>query len=328
MSDPATPRPIIAPIIAPRVETEGESPISASSSARLKEPVFTEPETPPFIAPRVETDHLPAERLEQALPSIPLNPGRGLGTLTLMASGIGLLGVGVVALLAVGFVMDQFARSTWLGGISLAVSLAGFGLLGAGFWREARGLFALKAVDEERAAILGQDVEAARKAARRWSRHARHGTEVLPAIEEAKSSAAIASLLRAGPVAALREESDALARAAAVQVFSATAAIPSPALDGFFVAWRGVRLVRQIAALHGMRPGLLGTLALLRRVTLSAAAVVTTDVALNAALQALGTHPLLRHVAGDMAGAGVAARRMLVLARVTAAACDPTQREK
>ncbi|WP_025286444.1 DUF697 domain-containing protein [Granulibacter bethesdensis] len=328
MSDPVTPRPIIAPIIAPRVETEGEAPASAPSSARLKEPVFAEPETPPFIAPRVETDHLPAERLEQALPSIPLNPGPALGTLTLMASGAGLLGVGFVALLAVGFVMDQFARSAWLGGISLAVSLAGFGLLGAGFWRETRGLLALKAVDQERAAILGQDVEAARKAARRWSRHARHGTEVLPAIEEAKSSASIASLLRAGPVAALREESAALARAAAVQVFSATAAIPSPALDGFFVAWRGVRLVRQVAALHGMRPGLLGTLALLRRVTLSAAAVVTTDVALNAALQALGTHPLLRHVAGDVAGAGVAARRMLVLARVTAAACDPTQREK
>jgi hypothetical protein len=38
----------------------------------------------------------------------------------------------------------------------------------------------------------------------------------------------------------------------------------------------------------------------------------------NAATHAMVSHPLLRHVAGDVAGAGVAARRMIVLARAAA----------
>jgi hypothetical protein len=51
--------------------------------------------------------------------------------------------------------------------------------------------------------------------------------------------------------------------------------------------------------------------------------VVSTDLAVSAALQAVATHPLLRHVAGDVAGATVAARRMLLLGRAAAAACTP-----
>jgi hypothetical protein len=55
----------------------------------------------------------------------------------------------------------------------------------------------------------------------------------------------------------------------------------------------------------------------------SAAAVAGTDMALDATLRAVLSNPLLRHVAGDVAGAGVAARRMILLARATAAACSP-----
>jgi putative membrane protein len=46
----------------------------------------------------------------------------------------------------------------------------------------------------------------------------------------------------------------------------------------------------------------------------------------NAATYAMISHPLLRHLAGDVAGAGVAARRMIVLARAAAAACSPISR--
>jgi putative membrane protein len=46
----------------------------------------------------------------------------------------------------------------------------------------------------------------------------------------------------------------------------------------------------------------------------------------NAATHAIIAHPLLRHLAGDVAGAGVAARRMIVLARAAAAACSPLSR--
>jgi len=133
----------------------------------------------------------------------------------------------------------------------------------------------------------------------------------------------VLALRRAGPLATLRGRADALGRVAAVQVFAAAAAVPSPSLDGLLVAWRGARLVRQVAELHGLRPGTLGTLALLRRVMLSAASVMATDVAANTLANAVLSNPLLERLAGDVAGAGVAARRMIVLARVTSVACSP-----
>jgi putative membrane protein len=46
-------------------------------------------------------------------------------------------------------------------------------------------------------------------------------------------------------------------------------------------------------------------------------------VAINSATRAVLSNPLLQHLAGDVAGAGVAARRMVVLARAAAAACSP-----
>ena len=131
------------------------------------------------------------------------------------------------------------------------------------------------------------------------------------------------ALLRTRVAAELQQRADALGRGAAMQVFALTAAMPSPALDALVVGWRGVRLVRQIAELNGLRPGLFGTLALLRRTALSAAGVAAADVAINSATRAVLSNPLLQHLAGDVAGAGVAARRMVVLARAAAAACSP-----
>jgi hypothetical protein len=43
---------------------------------------------------------------------------------------------------------------------------------------------------------------------------------------------------------------------------------------------------------------------LLRRTALAAATVAATEIAVNAATHAMVSHPLLRHLAGDVAGAG------------------------
>ena len=134
---------------------------------------------------------------------------------------------------------------------------------------------------------------------------------------------AVLALLRAGPATALRARAEALGRTAAVQAVAGIAAMPSPGLAGLFIAWRGLRLIRQVAALHGLRPGLFGTLALLRRTALTAGAVVGTEMAANAAAHAILSSPMLQTVAGEMAGAGVAARRLMVLARAAEAACSP-----
>jgi len=275
--------------------------------------------------PRIELEEVAAPRLaaEQPLVVIPPPPSAAPPATSLALSGVLVLGVGLGALETVNFIIDEFARSELLGGLTLAVAVAGFGLIGGGIWRELRGLFGLNRVDHLRQDLQSGDVARARAAATAWLARLPEGAAILPAIEAAHDTAAIAALLRAGPLAGLRTRTDALGRAAAVQTFAATAVVPSPLFDGLLVGWRGIRLVRQVAALHGLRPGLFATMSLLRRTAFSAATVVTTDVAVSTALGAITSHPLLRHVAGDMAGAGVAARRLFLLARAAAAACSP-----
>jgi uncharacterized membrane protein YcjF (UPF0283 family) len=248
---------------------------------------------------------------------------RDVGTVPLVVGGACVLIFGLAGLQTANFVAAQFARSDVLGGLTLAVAVIGFGSIGTGIWREMRALFSLRTVDRLRAELSGPDPSRARPVLRRWLSRLPEGQAVIDAVEMMEDPAAVLALLRMGPVAALRAQSDALGRVAAVQIFAAAAAVPSPAFDGLLMAWRGVRLVRQVAALHGLRPGLVGTLALLRRTMLAAAGVMATDLAVDTLTRALLSSPLLAHVAGDVAGAGVAARRMVVLARATAVACSP-----
>jgi uncharacterized membrane protein YcjF (UPF0283 family) len=274
--------------------------------------------------PRIELEAEAAPRLDANLPvalAVPAAADRG--TLRLVLGGVGVLAVGFAALGSANFVVDQFARAPALGWLTLAVAVAGFGLVGVGIWRELRGLFGLRTVDRLRASVAAGDIGALKSAIRPWLAAQPDGAALIAALAPIEDPAAALALLRAGPVAALRARADALGRTAAVQVFAATAALPAPAFDGLLVAWRGTRLVRQVAELHGMRPGMLATLALLRRTALSAAGVVATELATDTAARAFLSNPLLRHVAGDVAGAGVAARRMIVLARAAAAACSP-----
>jgi len=276
--------------------------------------------------PRIETEPVAAARLDPGLPAtLEPRPGRQSSTLPLLAGGASVLVLGLALLGTLTFVLDQFARSPVLGGLTAAVAAVGFGLLGVGIWRELRGLLGLSAVDRLRVELAGSGTLRERHALRAWLRHTNASKALISAAANMEDVAALRALLRAGPVAELRAQSEALGRAAAVQIFAATAAMPAPAFDGLLVAWRGVRLVRQVAELHGLRPGLLATLALLRRTALSAAGVMATDMAANTLAHAVVSNPLLQHLAGDVAGAGVAARRMIVLARAAAAACSPIE---
>ncbi|WP_284947762.1 DUF697 domain-containing protein [Acidisoma cladoniae] len=243
--------------------------------------------------------------------------------LTLALSGVAVLAIGLAGLQTGNFVATQFDRAAWLGWLTLAVAVLGFGLLLAAAWRELSGLFALGRVDRLRNALGSGDARRIHAAARLWAATMPEAATLIPAIDAANDPDAILALLRAGPVAAMRARSDALGRNAAFQTTVGIAATPSPALVVLLVAWRGVRLVRQVAALHGMRPGLLGTLGLLHRTMLAAGLVAGSEAAINAAAHAVLSNPLLAHAIGDMAGAGVAARRMILLARATAAACTP-----
>jgi putative membrane protein len=240
--------------------------------------------------------------------------------------GAATLGLGIPALWGawlVGALFDRWNALGWAGSIVL---LLGFSLIGLGIGRELRSLATLRRVDQLRDEFASGETERVRRAARRWLQGLPQHSGILPALVATDTPEAVLALLHSGPQQALSEATDVLGRTAALQSVAIVAATPSPAMDMLAVGWCGVRLIRQVATLYGMRPGLLGTLALLRRTAIAAATVAATEIAVNAATHAMVSHPLLRHLAGDIAGAGVAARRMIVLARAAASACSPLPR--
>lgn len=276
-----------------------------------------------MIGPRLEYETVETPRLEAAAVVPAVAPAARWGTAALMLAGVAVLAVGFAALGAGNFVADQFARAAWLGWLTAGVAAAGFGLLGAGVWRELRGLWALEHVEALRADFASGDAVRIMRAARDWAGRVPGGAALGPALRAVNDPEAALALLRAGPGRGLAEGAEALGRAAAVQVVAGIAAVPSPSLDVLLVGWRGVRLVRQVAALYGVRPGVLGTLGLLRRTAMSATLVGAAELAGNTVAHGLLSSPLLARFVGEAAGAGMAARRMLVLGRAAAAACDP-----
>jgi putative membrane protein len=275
----------------------------------------------PFLL--LEADEAP--RLEAApslLPVAALMRRRSSPALT----GVVVLGASFLVLWGAWLVSSLFDRWNALGWIGLACLSVGLVLIGLGISRELRGLLALRRVDHLRAELVSGEMKRVRHAAQRWLEALPEHTGILPALAGTDAPEAILALLRSGPGKELQEATDVLGRSAALQSVAIVAATPSPALDVLTVGWCGVRLLRQVAALHGMRPGVLGTVALLQKTALAAASVAVTEIAVNAATHAVVSHPILRHLAGDVAGAGVAARRMIVLARAAAAACSPLPR--
>jgi putative membrane protein len=275
----------------------------------------------PFLL--LEADEAP--RLEAAPPLLPaaaLTRRRSSPAL----AGVVVLGASFLLLWGTWLVSSLFDRWNVLGWIGLACLSVGLVLIGLGISREFRGLCALRQADHLRAELASGEINRVRHAAQRWLKAVPEHTGILPALDGADTPEAILALLRSGPGKELQEATDVLGRSAALQSVAIVAATPSPALDLLTVGWCGVRLIRHVAALHGMRPGVLGTLSLLQKTALAAASVATTEIAVNAATNAMVSHPLLRHLAGDVAGAGVAARRMIVLARAAAAACSPLPR--
>jgi putative membrane protein len=266
-----------------------------------------------------------APRLEAVAPNIlvtePVSRARSPALI-----GAATLGLGIPALWGAWLVGALFDRWSALGWAGFIVLLIGFGLIGLGIGRELRGLATLRRVDQLRVEFASGEAERVQRAARRWLQGLPQHAGILPALAAADTPETVLALLRSGPAQALQDATEILGRTAALQSVAIVAATPSPAMEVLTVGWCGVRLIRQVAALHGMRPGIMGTLSLLQKTALAAATVAATEIAVNAATHAMVSHPLLRHLAGDVAGAGVAARRMIVLARAAAVACSPIRR--
>jgi putative membrane protein len=122
----------------------------------------------------------------------------------------------------------------------------------------------------------------------------------------------------------LRDQARALGARAASQGAAMVAIIPSPALDGLAAGLRSLRLIREIASLYGLRPGVSVTFGLMRRAAVTAASVYgVNEIAAAAAAHFLTDAPVLRSIASAAPGAGITARRIYLLAQTVAEACSP-----
>ncbi|HWX50889.1 MAG TPA: DUF697 domain-containing protein [Roseomonas sp.] len=232
--------------------------------------------------------------------------------------------------LGLGLMLDDLFTASpvlgWLGG-ALGAGVGGLMLVGLG--REWRALRRLDALDDLAEALRDTpDGVPPPRALLRWAEGV---AQRLP-----EAAAAVAELHRAGTMAEARgllatgllPVLDARVRAlgwqSARQVFLTAAVLPSPALDAGAMALIGLRLMRQVAVLHGVRPGAAVLWRLLRRLALSAGLTAGADLVAEAGVEQFVEGHAAK-LAGGAAGAAVAARRMLRLAGATAECCRPTR---
>ena len=248
---------------------------------------------------------------------------RGMAPLVVAVVALLTLILGVSGLELANFVVAQFDRAGWLGWLTVAILLPAVLVLAWSLVREWKGFVALKRVDAIRQGLLSEDLVIARTHARNWLASIQVSDPSIETILAASDVPTLRSLLRSGPIALLDEQSANAGRSAALQVLAATAVSPWPGLDGAIVVWRGLRLVRRIAEIYGLRPGALGTLRLWLRITMDATTVAAADVATTALVEAFFNSPMAGALVGQATGAAVAARRMLRLSAAVAQWCRP-----
>ena len=107
----------------------------------------------------------------------------------------------------------------------------------------------------------------------------------------------------------MRKATHRAGRRAALEGGALIAITPSPALEGAIAALRGAALLRQVASIYGIRPGLMVTCALFRRVVWTAASVSGLELLFQPLADGnlYYNMPFLKHLLAAIPGAGVGA---------------------
>ena len=95
-------------------------------------------------------------------------------------------------------------------------------------------------------------------------------------------------------------------------------------LDTLLFAGRAMRLIREIAEIYGQRPGLAGTVHLLRRLASGAGLVGAVDVVGGVIVQQLGG-AVLERLSASAAESAYAAQKMARLGLIAMASCRPIE---
>ena len=229
--------------------------------------------------------------------------------------------------------VDGGLPSLGLGGLAALVILLGLAMVGYAVLLELRAYRSLGTVNRLRDTLRAAEttVSVARQEARAWVRQIGAGIPDVAAVdrmlEGATTVTEVRAILRSQVADRLREKARSLGRRAAVEGATLVAICPHPAWDGVIAGGRGLLVIRQVAALYGLRPGFAVTLALVRRVAWTAAE--TTGLALvsqGLANHALSKLPVIKHVAGALPETGEVATRLYRLAGVAAKTCCPVSR--
>ena len=247
-----------------------------------------------------------------------------------LAGGLVVLLLSWLLLSLVAFADDQFRRSPGLGILTLICFGTVLSLVIYGLWGELRAFRALRRVDGLRRSLSYADMPLPELLAiiLPWlhtiRRHLEGPGRVVIVVEAATTPAGIRAALRREVAGPLRQAARQAGQRAALEGGAVVAITPAPALEGVIVGIRALMLIRQIAGIYGIRPGLLAMLALLRRVA-STAAGVSGFALLSQTLVAHTLHklPVLKDLASALPETGLAAVRLYGLARVTAEACSP-----
>jgi putative membrane protein len=286
------------------------------------------------LRPRIlETEE--TGRLELGLP-VPLEPilpipsPAGLPSpFAVAASGVGVLILGVAAIDLVQFVAGAFERGAGFGAVATAAVAAGIG--GALYWllAEFRGLIRLRSAERLRRLIssalaseLKHEIDAVAEILARDPLLVGPVTSYRAVLEPHHSGGDALELFARFVLAPADGLAQAAIRRASAQAFAINAVSPTVLTDTLFFAARAMRLLREIAQIYGQRPGLAGTVHLLRRLVGGAGLVGAVDVVGGVLVQQLGG-AIIERISANAAESAYAAQKMARLGIITMALCRP-----
>ncbi len=268
-----------------------------------------------------------------ALPNLPrvaehARP-QGTGPGLLIAWGIGGLVTSWVVFSLVSFVMTRVQTSPVLGIMAAVCFTASVGVIIWALMTELRAWRALAQVDRLRCVLSSRLAEqnAVLAAGHEWlglvASNLADTPQIEVALKSASSTAEVQALLRTRVADPLEAKALRLGQRAAMECAALIAVSPHKSWDGLVAGVRGLRLIRQVAALYGLRPGFSVTVSMARHVAWTAAGTAGMAALAENLVSAASEAPILKHVAGAMGGSAVEAVRIIRLARVAARSCCP-----
>jgi putative membrane protein len=270
--------------------------------------------------PHAEETHLPI-----------LPTGRSRSPLAVAVIGLAILVFAVLGIDLIQFIDGAFAHGTGLGVAAAAAVAAACG--GAGWWAigELRALWRLRSAERLRSLIpravsseLKPEIGAAAAILARDPLLREAVARFRAAVEPHHSGRDTLELFSRFVLTRADRLAEASIRRAAAQAFAINAISPTALLDTLLFAVRAIRLLREIAEIYGQRPGLAGTVHLVRRLAGGAGMVGAVDLAGGILVQQLGG-AVIERFSASAAESAYAAQKMARLGIIAIALCRPVE---